>query len=271
MTLFHSRAYFDLHAGAHYLQAGSAVLPIWSSGGTNHSPLRGTFAGPSAGTMQDIEGVVGQALALRGQQHYKLAPQGHDGAHFATTYNVLTRLGFKVSQHDLNYERPVIGLGAFENGLSRGEQKHLHACDRAGWRAELTPLDHGLYGVIADNRIRKGRALSMSYDAVKAMDTTFPGALLCFRITRNIDLASAICLRLSPDIVYVYAWGDIAGCEHSPIVMLAAGIYDWCAGEGVKIMDIGTATEDGVPNPGLTAFKERLGFRPSLKLTMSRY
>ena len=271
MTIFHSRKYFDLHGGSAYLQHGDCILPLWTVGGTTHSPLRGTFAGPSGGSMKDLERVVQDALAISGQHHYKLAPQGHDAAHFAQTYNVLVRAGFKVSRHELNYERPVNNSGAFEQGLSRGEFKHLNACLRAGWEVTASNFDGQIYDVIAENRKRKGRELSMSYEAVRDMAEAFPEELVCFRVNRLRDLATAICLRLSPDILYVYAWGDIGDAEHSPIVLLAHGIYEWCCMNGVKLLDIGTATEDGVPNVGLTDFKMRLGFRPSLKITMSRY
>ena len=271
MTIFHSRTYFDLHAGTHYLQSGSSVLPIWTVGGTSHSPLRGTFAGPSSGSLKDLERVVDMAIDLRGQFHFKLAPAGHDEAHFAQAVNVLLRKGFKITRHDLNYEARIAGAACLELRMDRGQVKHLHAAERLGWHVEPCAFNGQVYDVIADNRKRKGRSLSMSYDAVKAMADTFPEDVICFCIPRKAYLATAICLRLSPDILYVYAWGDMEGAEHSPCVLLACGIYDWCAMNGVKLMDIGTATEDGVPNEGLIAFKTRLGFSPSLKVTMSRY
>ena len=54
------------------------------------------------------------------------------------------------------------------------------------------------------------------------------------------------------------------------MAFLADNLYAFCQREQVELLDIGTATDNGVPNLGLMKFKERLGCRPSLKLTFAK-
>ena len=84
-------------------------------------------------------------------------------------------------------------------------------------------------------------------------------------------LASAICIRISPDILYVFYWGDADGTSTlSPVVVLAAGIYERCQMLGIRLLDAGISTDQGRLNEGLRTFKRNLGFAESSRLTLAR-
>ena len=69
----------------------------------------------------------------------------------------------------------------------------------------------------------------------------------------------------------VFYWGDLPEAHAmSPVAFLADNLYKYCQREGITLLDIGTATDKGMPNVGLMTFKERLGCTPSPKLTCTK-
>lgn len=231
------------------------------------SPLRGTYCGFSGYGTDDMQKVID--LLPTGKCTIKLAPSGHDQRLFAESMNVLVRNGFLIDVAELNYEREV--TDSFLSQVSKGNQKCYW---RKAHDTKLPPysflgVSAGIFSLISDNRKRKGNQLSMSFEQICEMHFA-TNSVISFLVPDNS--AAAICIRLSPDILYVYAWGDADNEKNSPTVYLAAHIYEYCLHEKIRLLDIGTATEkDGTPNFGLMAFKERLGFTPSLKLTMVRH
>ena len=112
------------------------------------------------------------------------------------------------------------------------------------------------YPVIADNRLRKGRPYSMSLEDWITLEKE-PSTVYCFAVAPG-TVAVAMCVRVEPTTLYVQAWGDVEGQENlSPITFLCKSLYEWCAKNGIELLDVGTA-----PNhPSLAEFKQRLGFR----------
>ena len=46
---------------------------------------------------------------------------------------------------------------------------------------------------------------------------------------------------------------------------LAYSLFDYYADNGLRILDIGPSTEDGIPNYGLCEFKESIGCSVTMK------
>lgn len=82
------------------------------------------------------------------------------------------------------------------------------------------------------------------------------------------DVAGAMMYPTASGVMQLIYWGDIPGYgELRPMNLLAYHIYEHYRAAGVRVLDLGPATEDGVPNYGLCVFKESLGALPSLKYT----
>ncbi len=112
----------------------------------------------------------------------------------------------------------------------------------------------------------------MSWDDVQAMITAFPGRLHLFGAEHhNQLLAAAICVAVSTRVLYVYAWGEIAGAEAlSPVCVLADYLSTFARAQGFDLLDLGTSSIEGIVNPGLLAFKRSLGADESLKLWLTK-
>lgn len=245
------------------------------------SPKRGTFGGIVLNAPIEMQ-LVEQFLSAINQHLKKIGasaisikcpPFSHDVALSSILTNILLRQGFKLSNHELNYEM-VIDERPFVDRIDYGNNKRIRKCIREGLFAEqVDSADYPqVYQVIKENRARRGFPLTMSLEQLGDMVKTFPDKMYFFAVYQDVEkslmLASAVCIALSDSVLYVFYWGDVAGAEsYSPTAMLAFTIYAFCQKQGFKVLDVGTSTVSGEPNYGLIKFKRNLGFSESLKLS----
>jgi hypothetical protein len=288
--LFNSPAFFQLHAATNrgfyyqlcqaHVQRADATLHFTSVPTRDtefRSPLRGTFGGLSCSDKISLEHREAflQAVEthLRGEGATELfikePPARHDLTSFSLNHSLYLRRGYEVAGHELNSSLSVCA-DPFVEGLDPGNRKRLRKASEAGYHARtLSPEEHeAAYQLIAANRERRGFPFSMSWAQVMEMRSTFPDRFVVFGVEQSGALAAAgICLRTTPVILYVYAWGEAADAvAFSPVTLLAACIYDYCRAQGVTLMDLGTSTVEGQPNYGLLRYKRHLGARESLQL-----
>ena len=159
--------------------------------------------------------------------------------------------------------------------VSHGNRKKIQQCLSSGATIQRVPLSNWLsvYELISLNRKDKGYTLSMSPKQVEEMIFTFPNQTRMFEVVnpQNQRLAAAWVLIPLPDYAQVVYWAHHPSAEAlSPVALLCEGIQNYCRAEGITYLDLGTATtSDGIPNAGLTRFKQNLGALPSLKCTLS--
>lgn len=294
LDLFNSIEFHNLHRPA-ALRAYYFVLRRRRSGialgivhfleaeaGHFESPHRGSFGGfaivpgadVSLALMEVFAACVEAFLLEQGARRITivLPPLAYRPAETSGWINVLLRSGFSVARHELSYAIDV--GGAFAEKIDYGNRKQLHKCERAGltaYRLERTDYEKA-YAVIEENRRKKGNAPSMTWAALQAMCDRMPERVRCFGVRLDDRLiAAAVCLLINARTLYVFYWGEIAGVETlSPVTFLANHIYDHCLIEGIALLDLGTATLNGIPNHGLIRYKKHLGCHESLKLTLAK-
>jgi len=288
-NLFHEAAFFRLHSeGRGYYfewskgeQVAASVHFTPVSEGLWRSPARGTFAGFSFQSELRTEELfafydaVEVALKARGAQRLEVlpAPMAHAPIFFSNQLYLLRARGYKVTRCDLNQSLEV-DTQSLSDKMSSGNQKRLRKCQREGLGAVRLPHSslHEVYDALVANRKSKGHTMSMTEAQLQTMVDTFPNAVELFGSRDGNNLAaSALCLRLSPTVLYVLYWGDRPGYGSlSPVVSLASTIYEYCQLKGVELLDVGTSTVDSEPNFGLIRFKRGLGFTESLKVIMGK-
>lgn len=247
------------------------------------SPRAGTFGGLCINHPVDIEtlerffDVLLAHLKSLGARtiKVKLAPLSHDLPLLSTVTNCLLQRGAAVATHDLNFDMRVDERD-FIDRVDTGNAKRIRKCLREGFVADTPDIAElgAAYALIRDNRNRRGFPLSMTLGQLETMAVTFPERMHLFAVfaeaSRARMVAAAICLAVSPAVLYVFYWGDADDvASHSPIALLASRIYEFCQQRSFALLDAGTATVDGVPNHGLVRFKQNLGFAASLKLSVS--
>lgn len=200
---------------------------------------------------------------------FRLPPVFYDECFISKLQNVLLEKRYQVCC-DLNYQLYIQNMEYYNKSLLRNAKKNLKNamkqsflfmhCENAGQRKEA-------YDVIAVNRRRKGYPLRMTYRQVE--DTIQLTAHDFFLLKdEGVNVASAVIFKVNNDCYQVIYWGDIAGYEEKrPMNYLAYKIYEYYACSGIKVLDIGPSTENGIPNYGLCDFKESIGCRVSSKYT----
>ena len=88
----------------------------------------------------------------------------------------------------------------------------------------------------------------------------------------NVSIAAAFIYYINNEVCSVIYWGDIEGYSQvKPINYLSYQLIQFYGEKGIKYLDIGISTEDGVPNYGLCDFKDSIGCFPSSKYIFTKF
>jgi hypothetical protein len=289
---FNTAQFFELHRTpqACYLQLvaiGSSQVAATihfaeASPGLFRSPRLGTFGSfdfrepPCVELVEFFADETERILRERGATQITIVspPFAHAPEPSHLIYLALHNRSYVATPHSLNQsirvdERP------FGPRMDADRRRRMRRARELGFAARplasLAELSDA-YQLILDNRCRHGYTLSMTWDQIREMTRIFGDRIYGFGVFRETQLvAASITIRVSPDVVYVFYWGDADGFSSvSPIILLAEAIYEHARAEGARWVDIGTSTNEGAPNYGLIHFKRNLGCEASLKLTYSK-
>ncbi len=201
---------------------------------------------------------------------FRLPPAFYDESFISKCQNSMLRVGYQIVSYDLNYQIFMKNMEKYEKSLwSTARQNLKIAMKQEYWFLHCETIDEKMraYNVIAKNRKRKGYPLRMTceqvMETIQLVEHDF--FLLC---DKEIDVASAIIYKVNKHVYQLIYWGDIDGYEsNKPMNYLAYKIYEFYLKMGIEVLDIGPATEDGMPNYGLCSFKESIGCDVSCKVT----
>ncbi len=241
-----------------------------------HSPFSAPFGGLLTNREQRFEAVdamwreileyaCAEGLKLR----VTLPPALYDPDLTVKSINSLARLGLEATL-DVSYHLDLT-RGDFRSGINRSCRKLLNQAMKNGFQlmtAESIPENIArVYNIIKTNHLSKNRPIWMALDDVISTACMVNADFFLIQHDGN-DVAGAMVYPAGEGIMQVVYWGDMPGySELRPMNLLAEYVYEHYRGAGLRILDLGPATEDGVPNYGLCVFKESLGAMPTLKYT----
>ncbi len=287
-SIFNTVQFFQLHRTdpAYYFQlcAGGAPRAIGVAhftpveAGYYRSPLRGTFGGfefREALRVETVESFVTEVegvLLEAGARMIELVapPANLAPSESAMLFNILARRGYSVKRPELDSFLPVDVVPLVKK-VKLSRRQRIAKCRREGLKAlEVGAAQRRrVYDVICANRTRRGFPMTMTYESIEQMLEVFPQGLVFFGAFAGEEMvASSICVRVSPAVLYVFYWGDSPGWEKfSPVSLLAETIYDYALQNGCRVLDLGISTKNGAPNYGLLDFKHEMGCQVALKFT----
>lgn len=294
IDLFRSPDFYRLHSAsfrrAWYARivdrsAATACGGGWfaeSAPGEVRSGARGPYGGmfvdrdPFSTTLADAI-VASTDDALKGlgieRTRVTLPPAAHEPGRHAEWMNTYLRRGYQALPPDLNFHVRVDGV-TLPDRMNSGNRTVVRTAERKGMMARsLDPHERGrAYEVNVENRLRRGRPVTMSLDALLAMDAALPGAVRWFGVfAADRMIAASVCMRVSSEVLYVFYLGDVDGvAKLSPVTLLVAHVHEWCRAQSIALLDLGIATEGGVPNDGLMTYKRNLGFEVSPRYTLTK-
>ena len=277
--IFNTTAFAQLNAykadDVHYLlfeESGKTRfgLVLGERGGMLMSPFSAPFGGFSVNKRQSVEMVDKAVAALveyarreRKDIRMVLPPQFYDTDLIAAEINVLSRRA-ELQYIDLNFMFPLSKFADYAGSLERNAHKNLKRALKsdlefvAVQRGDTDGM-HRAYEVIRRNREEHGYPLRMSLDDVEATIKIIPADFFILR-HEGVDVAAAQVFHVAEGIAQVVYWGDLrAYSALRPMNYLSYRMFEHYSREGLRILDIGPSTEDGVPNYGLCDFKTGIG------------
>lgn len=194
-----------------------------------------------------------------------------NGAAILTTF--LLNLGYRVRNAELSACIEVSPTALYDV-MSSWEKRKSGQVRRTGLRFSTIPVTRikEVFDFISSCREERKQGLSMNYGQMKTVCDHFPDKFCLFGIYENNALAAAsISILVNSKILYNFYSAHAKQYDAlSPVVRLMEGIYEFCQGEKIRIIDLGTSALQGRPNFSLLDFKLNLGASPTQKLVFEK-
>ena len=267
----------------HYLVFKESKIKLGIILGEKEGMLRSPFSAPFGGFCSnksvDIGFYENAVIALKqyAEEHnlrikISLPPYIYGGSYVSKSFSALSRGGAKLAYTDLNFQYRLENFPFYEDNLERSAKKNFHNSLKTNFNFELLDSNDEkqvsrAYEVIRINRESRGFPLRMPLQAV--LDTVKIVKADFFVMSyEGVDVAAAQVFHVSKDICQVIYWGDVPEYANLRVMnFFTYKVFEYYYKAGLKILDIGPSTENGVPNYGLCDFKENIGCGVSLKFT----
>ena len=220
--------------------------------------------------LQDFLGFIKAALKEIGVQQIEVTlppPIYHD---FET--NFWSTQGFRTLKEETNQHLSIDGN--FNTGLHQMELRKLKKLHSGNIRfgMEPTSMDVLIECHAFIERCRKDQGLTVNIDLKKLKELAFSleGRYQVFTARSGNNLVATVitCLVDQDHLYYYLPATDQRYRKESPMVGLVESIYKYCVHRGIKYLDLGVSSKDGVLQQGLYDFKRRLGAQESIKPTL---
>ena len=202
-----------------------------------------------------------------------LSPDIYDLENNSIIFLTLRNNNFNISRLEIN-QFIDLNYHNFQNNVSYGNKKRIKNCIKAGIEFQILEESKYIDGfkVIENNRKRRGFPLTMNWKSMDSMIKEFKDQIYFFGLIHNdMIIASAICLKVKSNILYVFYWGEIEGFEKlSPIAFLSQKLIVYAKEKKFRLLDIGTSSFNSNPNIGLLKFKKSIGCVSCNKLYLTK-
>jgi hypothetical protein len=185
----------------------------------------------------------------------------------------LINQGYKVKNSELSACIEVSPTALY-NAMSSWEKRKSGQIRKTNLRFATVPVGKikEVYDFISSCREEKKQTISMTYGQMKTVCDHFPESFCLFGVYDNNALAAAsISILVNKSILYNFYSAHAKQYDSlSPVVRLMEGIYEFCQGEKIRLIDLGTSALQGRPNFSLLDFKLNLGAVPTHKLVFEK-
>ena len=202
--------------------------------------------------------------------HISLPPFAYAAFEAENQLQILSSLIELQTTTDYNYHLAVYEE-AFRSKLHSSEKNKLNKSLKAGFNIlELSPTNlKECYDLIVHNRTQKGYPVTMTFENLEKV-ILLPEFHLFGLYDNNTLIATTILIQIDTEIAYNFYMADSYDYRsYSPLVMLNEHIYNWCKQKQITVLDLGTASEKGILNKGLSKFKQHLGAIETKKIRLS--
>jgi hypothetical protein len=201
-----------------------------------------------------------------------IPPSCYHDSFIAKQLSSFIRAGFEVQYMDVNYQFPTSQFTSdYLDNIWYNAKKNFNRSIKSGLvftKQETLEGKKQVYDVVARNRASRGFPLRMSWEQVKSTTDLIDADFFLVENVSKESIASAIVFHVAEGIVQVIYWGDLPEyAELKTMNYLSYWVFKYYQETGIKLVDIGPSSENGVPNFGLCEFKESIGCHISTKFT----
>lgn len=267
----------------HYLAFKESKIKLGIILGQKEGLLKSPFSAPFGGFTSNkpvdiacyenaVECLKNYAVEHHLKVRISLPPYIYGGSYVSKSFSALSRGNAVLLYTDLNFQYRLENFPTYEENLERSARKNFHNSLKTDFgfvqldSNDITQVSRA-YEVIRINRESRGFPLRMPLqavlDTIKIIDADF------FVMTyEGVDVAAAQVFHVAKDICQVIYWGDVPKYANLRVMnFFTYKVFEHYYKAGLKILDIGPSTENGIPNYGLCDFKENIGCGVSLKFT----
>lgn len=180
--------------------------------------------------------------------------------------------GFKITSAETNQH--ILINKDFKAGLHQMERRKLKRLQTGKIKFQMEPSSTDVlrecHTFIAE--CRKGQRLEINISLEKLLTLSFQleGKYEVFTARSGDSLVAAvITCQVDMDHMYYYLPAtDYRYRKESPMVGLVKMIYEVCSQRGIKYLDLGISSSNGILQQGLYDFKQRLGAAKTIKTSV---
>ena len=249
--------------------------------GESNGMLRSPFSAPFGGFLENgthglkrLEKAVDMLVDYAKERSLKLLitlpPLFYDETKISKWVSVMTRK-MQLSYINLNYHLDISRMPYYRSVIDRSARTHLNQALRQKYCLhKLNSANRDdvarVYNVIWCNHKERGFPLRMTFEQVWQTVSNVISADFFVLEHEGADVAAAQIFHVADGIAQVVYWGDIRQyAKLRPMNYLAYSLLRYYYDQGVRVLDIGPSTENGMPNYGLCEFKENIGCSVTMK------
>lgn len=240
------------------------------------SGVRAPFGGIECSDVQALDAALKELIQTCRQRSaksitIKQAPFFYQTAVAADIHTALLSNGFELLYSDLNQYMPVDVSKSFAGSIDYQKRRSLRLLKEKGAQAVFCSSieSNAWYELYLKSRKHKNYPVTISKEAYEALSKKLPDAYRYVGVFLDgILIANAVWVQVTKEIVYYFlAASDPDFDVLSPSIILIEAIYDQACVEGIKTIDLGISSVEGIVNEGLHFFKRNIGGVDSQKNT----
>ncbi len=283
--IFNTVAFAQLNSDkverVHYLSFDDPKTCFGIVLGESNGVLRSPFSAPFGGFLEKgthglerMEKAVDVLADYARERSLKLLitlpPLVYDETKMSKWVSVMIRK-MQLRHIDLNYHLDISHVSHYSSVINSSARNHLNQALRQNYCLHKLNSDNRddvarVYNVISCNHKERGFPLRMTFEQVWQTISNVVSADFFVLEHEGCDVAAAQIFHVAAGIAQVVYWGDIRQyAKLRPMNYLAYSLFGYYADNGLRILDIGPSTENGIPNYGLCEFKESIGCSVTIK------
>lgn len=202
-----------------------------------------------------------------------LPPFFYNQNHHSFLSNSLLGHDFAIQSIDINYHVDLTNFDRNnEFNINIKAKQKLKSALKHNLKFKLCTSDEDkqlAYRIIQENRCSKNYPLHLKMEQIIELSPFIKIDFFLIVTPDNLAIASAICYHVAENIIQIIYWGNRPGNEeYRPMNFLSYHIFEYYKKKGIKYVDIGPSSQNGLPNFGLSNFKQSIGCDFSVKLNL---